>query len=472
MWSLQVGGSGQYAPGDAVQLSGSGLPPGATVDAEIHSTPQHLGSTAVDADGAFQLTAVIPDTIEPGAHTIVVTVTDPDGQPSPAQQPVTITAPAPAPTTDDDGGADGGAGVAGPGDARDDSIPSSATDRSEPAAPSALTYSLDTIRDIIRNPLVVAAAGGAGLALLLFVAIPAELLNATLSEQYERLSRRVPVLRRRPSWVDRFMTILASTPVLGGIAVTLAASIIFGFVDPAFGFDLTSLRVVLACFLGLFIVGFVTNAITGLFAARRWNLGSQMDLKPLGLLLAAIGVVISRLIDFSPGFLIGLLLGLTLTGAATTAQQARATLFRSGLIYAFAVAAWIGYSLVPEGWSQTSFASALTVDTLVAITTEGLTALLVGLLPFAYLDGQVLFRHSKVMWGAAYAVAAASFVLIVVPNSFGEVGQPLWIWAAVVIGFSVLAVLLYLYFRIWAPRDDDDESEQRRTTSHSGAHAE
>jgi hypothetical protein len=374
-----------------------------------------------------------------------------------------------APAGDDAGGAGNG-----------DGIPSTASDRNEPAAPSALTDSLDTVRDVLRNPIVIATAGAAGLALLLFVAIPAELLNSTLSEQYERLSRRMPALRRRPGWLDRFVALLKSTPVIGGIAVTLAAAIIFGFADPGFGVDLTSLRVVIACFLGLFVLGFLANAITGLFVSRRWGLGSQMDLKPLGLLLAVLGVVISRLIDFSPGFLIGLLLGLSLTGAATTAQQARATLFRSGVIFAFSIAAWIGFSLVPEGWAATSFASALTVDTLVAITTEGLTALLIGLLPFAYFNGKVIFAHSKVAWAITYVVAAASFVLIVVPNSFSEIGGSLWIWGAVVAGFAVLAVLVFLYFRFWAPGAGDDDSSDddsdadsaaRRTVSHSGAHA-
>jgi hypothetical protein len=304
----------------------------------------------------------------------------------------------------------------------------------------------------------IVTAGAAGLALLLFVAIPAELLNATLSEHYDRIARRIP--RARSGWWSKTKALLASTPVFGGIVITLLASIVFGFADPGFGFDVVSLRVVLACAIGLFFVGFVANAATGAIVGRRWGLDTIMELKPLGILLAVIGVVISRLLDFSPGLLIGLLLGISLLGKVTTRDESRTAMVKTGIVWGLSILAWIGYSLLVEPLAGTSFAGNLTVESMVAITTEGLTALLIGLLPFKFLEGSAIWAHNKLLWGAVWLGAAASWVLIVLPQNYGEIRGSIWVWGAVVAGFAVVALAIYFVFRFAIkPEAEGDESE-------------
>ena len=165
-------------------LTGTGLPPGAIANAEIHSTPQQLGTAMVDATGTFQIDAVIPEDIEPGEHTFVVTVTAEGAEPSVIEQPVIVVAPdeqkAAVPKRRRREGHRTGASGRSEG---------GTVDRNAPNAPSAMTTALDTVLDIIGNPVVIASAAAIGLGLLLFVAIPAELLNATLSEQYGRFTQ-------------------------------------------------------------------------------------------------------------------------------------------------------------------------------------------------------------------------------------------------------------------------------------------
>jgi hypothetical protein len=186
-----------------------------------------------------------------------------------------------------------------------------------------------------------------------------------------------------------------------------------------------------------------------------------IEIKPLGIILAIVGVALSRVLEFSPGFLIGLLIGIGLVGRTTAAQQAKATLVQAGVVFGLALLGWVGYSILSATTAPDSFATALAFDTMVAVTTEGLTALFIGLLPFKFLDGAALFAHSKVVWAAAYAVVAASFVLIVIPSAWGDPGGSLWLWVAVVGGFAVVAVGVYLYFRFLAkPIDDDDEDAE------------
>lgn len=442
----------KYYPGDTVAITGSGLPMGATANAEIHSTPQWVGSAITDASGEFTIDAVIPEDIEPGLHTFVVTVTADGAEPSILEQPVMIEAvPVPPKALAEQIEKNGSGG------GYDDW--QSLGDRNDPATPSVLTSSLDTIAQILGNPVFIATAGGVGLALLLFVAIPAELLNATLSEQYDRITKRMP--RSKAGWWARFKGWLAGTPILGGTALTLLAAIIFGFADPGFGFDLTSLRIVLALAIGLFVVGFLASAVTGAVVGRRWGLRTVIEIQPLGIILAVVGVLISRLLDFSPGILIGLLIGIALVGKVTKADEGRTAIVKAAVVWVFSVLAWGLYSILSGPLTGSSFAGNLTVETMVAITAEGLTALLIGLLPFKFLEGSAIWNHNKILWAAIWLAAAASWVLIVLPQNFGAIQGSLWIWGVVVGAFAVVALAVYFIFRfaVKAPPEDEDESE-------------
>lgn len=440
-WTFDFGLDGdEFEPGDTTRVTGSGLPVDSHIDIEFHSDPVLLASTVVGPDGTFAVVVTIPEDADLGEHNLVVVVTPPSASASTWQQPVTVRAPA------------------APVDAviATDGVGGSGVDRTDPAAPSSLTSSLDTFLDIMRDPSLLAGAALAGLALLLLVAFPAELLNSTLSEQYSRFSRRIP----KAPWLGRFTDWLERSPFLAAIAVTVAAAVIFGFADPGFGFEVTSLRVVLACAIALFIVGYLASWIAGRLIDRRWQLGSVMELKPLGLVLAALGVLASRLLDFSPGFLIGLLIGIGLVGRTTAAQQAKATLVQAGVVFALALVGWIGYSILSATVPPDSFAVTLAFDTLAAVTTEGLTALFIGLLPLKFLDGAAIFAHSKVVWAVSYAVVAAAFVLVVIPSAWGQPDGSLWLWVAVVGGFAFVAIGVYLYFRFVAkPIHDEDADE-------------
>jgi hypothetical protein len=421
----------------------------------IHSTPRSLGSTVVGPDGSFKLSGTIPEDMETGSHTIIVTVTQADGSPSAQQESVTVV-PHPVAKVIPPRGAPHPASTA----------PATNQDRTQPASPSSFTHPLDTLAQILGNPVVIGAAALGGIALLLFIAIPAELLNATISEHYERLTRRVPRLKKRPDWLDRFLNLIRSTPVAGGIAVTLVAAIIFGFADPGIGFEITSVRVILACAIALFIVGFIANSIAGLVIARRWQLSTVMELKPLALVLTIIGVVVSRLLEFSPGLLIGLLLGISVLGRPTKAQEGKAALLKAGIVYALAVVAWLVYSVVPANWAGESFGGNLTLETLVSVTSEGLTALLIGLLPFRFLEGEAVWKYSKVAWVLSYLLVASSFALIVLPASWSTLSGSIWIWGGIVVAFTVVAVLVYCYFRYWSPSAaEEDETEEAERES-------
>lgn len=441
-WRLGGGIPSEVNPGDAVTLTAAGLPPGLTVDAEFHSTPVALGSTVVRGDGSFSMPVTVPMDATPGAHNFVVTVWTAAGEAVVVEQPVTVVAfPKVAPDREaQDSSSEGGAG--------------GEVDRSDPAAPSSFTSGITGVAGILANPAVLGVAAVAGVALFLLIAFPAELLNSTLSEQYSRFSRRVP----KAPWIGRLSDWLERTPIIGAVVITAVAAVIFGFADPDFGFDITSFRVVLASAIGLFIVGYLASVISGRILRGRWKLDTMMELKPLGLILTVVGVVLSRLLEFSPGFLLGLVLGISLAGSTTVGQRAKATLVQAGVVFGLAMFGWLLYSALSVTVTPDTFGTALLFDTLVAMTSEGLTGVLIGLLPFKYLDGPSVLEYSKPLWIVSFLVAAFAFVAIIVPSAWGELTGSFWAWIAIVIAFAVVAVGIYLYFRFWAPPLPDDES--------------
>jgi hypothetical protein len=278
------------------------------------------------------------------------------------------------------------------------------------------------------------------LVLLLFVAFPAELLNSTLSEQYDRMieARRA----RAPQWWTDFRAAVDRVPVLSTVLFVITAAVIFGFIDPRFGFDIVSLRVVLAYAIGLIILALGANYLTAAIAWRAWGLRATIDLRPFGLVLAIVGVAISRALEFLPGIMIGVFAGLVLLGTNSGTSRLRVTIVRAMVVWGVAVAAWIGYSVVAEPLVGTSFAGNLTVEVLVALTTEGLTALLVGMLPFSFLEGSVVFAASKRSWLVLYFSIVLTWVVVVLPLNFVELRGPIYQWAIVAVAFALLAVIV------------------------------
>jgi hypothetical protein len=448
-WVLQFSSSSDNPqPGDRVTLSGANLPPGSTVDAELHSTPVRLGTSSVLDDGTFALTTVIPTTVQPGAHHFVVTVTPITGSSQTAELPVTVVvAPPPAiperaapgnPTNSTGGQATSESGSIGA-----DPI----MFRNSPTAPNLLSHALPTLQDILANPLILAAAAASSLALLFLVAFPAELLNSTLDANYARIFGKLP--RLRLPWLTRLRDRLKRTPVLGGLAMTTLAALILSFADPHFGFDLASLRLFLACGIGMFVLGFVANAVTGFIIQRRWNIVSVIELKPFGLFVALAGVILSRVLDFAPGLLIGLVLGLSLSASATVKEEVRAVLVWVAVILGLAVASWLVYSFVSSARHPSTFADALFDDSIVAIATEGISGLVIGLLPLGFLDGRIVFRHSRRLWLGTYTAALISFFVIVVPSGalWGDIDGTFWIWLTVLLVFAALCIGIYLWFQ-------------------------
>jgi hypothetical protein len=78
--ALDDEGNLRLAGGDVVQINVGGFKPGSDVDVWLFSTPKHLGTSVVGANGQVSGSFTIPDDVESGAHRIAVSAKLPNGK--------------------------------------------------------------------------------------------------------------------------------------------------------------------------------------------------------------------------------------------------------------------------------------------------------------------------------------------------------------------------------------------------------
>jgi hypothetical protein len=437
-WLLQFGGDlSKLKPGDTFTVSIDGMPAGWTIEMWMHSTPRLLESTtATGAPMTLELT--VPMDIEAGAHEVEMVATTPNGTSYFERTDAVVLAsattddetPEETPADDDDTAGGGSHGAMG-------------AERADPAAPSALSNAVAPLSAIIANPASIAVAGGLALALLILVALPTELLNSSLSSNTSRLGRAYGAvdgaLTRAQDW---FIKVTRSRAVAAVVLTTLVA-IIYGFVDPGFGFDIVSLRLVLSLAIAFFLLSFVASWISGLIIRRAWGAMGVVAMQPSIILFAIVGVIVARVLDFSPGFLVGVAIGLELLQASKTVT-AKAVFVQLGVVTGLALAAWVVYSFFTPG---NDFFGMLLEDTMVATTAEGLTGGLIAVFPLKFLDGRELWDVSKRLWVAAFLIVSVAFALLVLPTAIegtdvGDYG----VWLLVFAVFGLVSLAVWLVF--------------------------
>jgi hypothetical protein len=164
-------------------------------------------------------------------------------------------------------------------------------------------------------------------------------------------------------------------------------------------------------------------------------------------------VVISRLTGFQPGYLYGLLIGLAFAHELSAVEEGRATAAAAGVMLVAAGVAWLALGAMPAG--DASFGATVLRTALAAITVAGLEGVVFGLLPFRFLPGEPLYGWNRVLWGLLLGVGAFAFLHILVNPASGYLADtsrtPLLTVVALLLGFSIVSVAFWAWFRFRAP---------------------
>jgi hypothetical protein len=309
---------------------------------------------------------------------------------------------------------------------------------------------------------------------VVFVAFPAALFNSTLEENYAEVTGAVARIRR---WFGRLFGGLfaavgsrirrappAAVPASRGfqldeafwrsppgiLAFLLVSALLYGLLDPTFGFSVESLATVLglAAGLGAMLLAFAMPTFIG---GRR--IGASVHVRALpGTLLVALGcVIISRIADFQPGYLYGLVIGFIFSRELAKADAGRIDAFAAGTALALSIVSWLLLPGVREGASEGAFTAILLEPAFATVVVAGLEAAAISMLPIRFMPGERVRSWNQRVWMALLGIAALGFFHILVNPSSGYLADSARSSLVTVVlllaVFGGGSVLFWAYFR-------------------------
>ena len=175
---------------------------------------------------------------------------------------------------------------------------------------------------------------------------------------------------------------------------------------------------------------------------------------PSALLIAVACVLVSRLTNFQPGYLYGVLGGAVFAVALDKRSEGRAEVAAAGAGLVIALLAWIAFGPVARAADGADPAFwLLSVDSfLAALFIGGLEGLLFGLIPLRFLPGSRVKAWSWIVWGALMFGVLYAFVHVLLLPESGYLGRStaasVTVTLALFVAFGVLSGLFWLYFRL------------------------
>ncbi|GAA1987874.1 hypothetical protein [Microbacterium pumilum] len=317
--------------------------------------------------------------------------------------------------------------------------------------PSTLS-ALTTIQSV--TPIAAAVAGGGAVVLVAVAAYPAVLLDGTLTANRDRLFgwARRPAARFR-QWGGTLRTRL---PAWLGVTLGLLATVVLsGFIEPRFGLNPGSARLLASLAISLAMERLLFLIIVRRIVHRRSPaLRPTIQFAASSLLFVAVAVLLTRVTGFEPGIVFGLVLGLAVASDLTRAGEARLALGASAWALAMGLVGWCCYSiLVAILGSEPPALGLFAIETFSGFAVAGIAALPIALLPLAVLDGGAIWAWRKLVWLAVYVVGLVAFLIVVLPmpTSWDEVSLTYVAWIVLYSAFCVFAIGLWAVFR-FVPR--------------------
>jgi hypothetical protein len=311
-----------------------------------------------------------------------------------------------------------------------------------------------------------------GVALL--IVFPSALFNSTLEEHYDevvgwfRRGRFARAGTAAPAASAAPRAEAAALPAEGGerasplvFGLVLGVStLLYGLLDPNLGFDTASAAQLIGIGASMLALTFITGALSGLYI--RWRTGradAHLVAFPWAIAVAAGCVVVSRVLDFQPGYVYGVIGGLAFSAELSTRDDGRASAAAAMALLVVSLSAWFLWSPVADAAADADpgFLTVVADGLLGAIVVAGVEGLVLGLIPLRFLPGESLVRWSKAVWLALFLGGLFLYAHLFVRPAVGDdtpPGPSVVTAVGLFVAFAVVSVGFWGYFRFRPARQE------------------
>jgi hypothetical protein len=254
---------------------------------------------------------------------------------------------------------------------------------------------------------------------LMLLVLTAELFNKTVEENQDTLKRWFSwffgPIEAAGERVGAAWNSSAGQSFIGVIGAPLAilgiAGLIYGFSQPGFGFNSTSL----VLFLSIVItVGLITYFYNGgqILMTKRFGMDSAVRLFPAGVLVLVMCVLFTRIDGFQPGIIYGFIATAIFLGGAepTKEQNGRIIFYPVMALLGLCLVAWLLVSPLRDlANDHSGWLASLPEGIAVGVFVGGLEGTFFQMIPIRYMDGHKIYSWNKLAW--AVAAGATAFLV-------------------------------------------------------------
>lgn len=332
-----------------------------------------------------------------------------------------------------------------------------ATATQPPPAPEVPQLVLDVpdLADISTNPNV-ALTNLVLAGVTVWVFFSSVLFNQTLQQNRTEVEGwvgrfRPKTKRRMPKLVtERFGRKAAIGSVLVG------TGLVYGFLEPSFGFNRVSVLLFSSVVIGVGLVGLFFAGLEAWIRGREPGVAPVVSPFPLVLAIGVICVLASRVLGLHPGVMYGFAASCVVTGSAGMGRfEGRVQAVTVGACILLSVGCWLLLGparALPDGWP-----AQLLQGVAVIVFVGGMEGLLVDLMPLDVMDGAKIYRWNRVVWVGLVLVSAflVWHVLLNTQRSYFESLRPASSWSVLAgfVVYTLAGVLFWSYFAVRGRRE-------------------
>lgn len=302
----------------------------------------------------------------------------------------------------------------------------------------------------------IALSGIVAAGLLILLAFPSQLFNATFTENYDEIRGWFRLPKRVFDAVGKGHQSVAFA------AFALVGGLIYSLLSPDFGLNQASLALLAGMTVAVAVVTIGFAIPSAVYMRKNYGEWGKIAVLPGSLVVGLVCVTLSRLLHFQPGYVYGVLAALVFAHALREKEQGRTSAITAAFMLAVSVGAWALRVPVSAAAAEPGADVWLVAleSCLGAIFLLGLESVVVGLLPMRFLDGARVKDWSGVAWAVLFATGLFALVHVLLSPGSGYVGhtsgQVTIAVLVLYVTFGAISVAFWAYFRYrperWIPK--------------------